>query len=352
MPRALFVVGNSGLNIRTGQALATEKDKDVTQAVFGQGPKDATRLGAGVYKQYGVAENGFQISSCQFAMHYFFENSTTLHQFLRNLTECTRINGYFIATCYDGQTVFNVLNDKEKGDSLTIMKDGRKMYEITKSYDQTGFPQDEMSLGYAIDVYQESIGKVFREYLVNFEYFTRIMEDYGFILVTKEEAKNMRLPNGSALFSELFSHMENETKFKPKNRDEYGTAHLMSAEERRISFMNRYFIFRKVRNVDVKKMSDVILKQTALLDRIGEENVLEMENAIKENQLATEETPAAIVPKKMKRKLTLKKFEPFSDEPAQPSEPSVQVIESSEPVEVTEFKIIGAPMKLKVKRKP
>jgi hypothetical protein len=224
---------------------------------------------------------------------------------------------------------------------MTIMKNDRKIYEITKQYDQTGFPAEEMSLGYAIDVYQESINKVFREYLVNFEYFTRVMEDYGFILVSKDEAKTMNMPNGSALFSELFTHMENELKYRPKNKDNYGTAQLMSPEERRISFMNRYFMFRKVRNVDVKKMAEVIMKQSELLDRMGEENVAEMEKIAEEVIPAPESETAA--PRKIKRKLTLKKFEVL---PEQVQEPLPQ----DEPVEVSEFKIIGEPIRLKVKR--
>jgi len=260
MPKVLFVNGDSGLNIRNGQALSTEKDRQITKAVFGNGPKDLTLLGKGVYNQYGIAESGFNVSSCQFAMHYFFENKTTFHQFLRNVTECTKLNGYFIGTCYDGMTVFNLLRDKSNGESMTIMKNQHKVYEVTKLYDQTGFPAEEMSLGYAINVYQESINQVFREYLVNFDYFTRIMEDYGFILITKEEAVSMNLPDGTGLFSELFNQMQLEIKQNKNRSQEYGTALYMSAEERRISFMNRYFVFKKVRNVDAKKMSEIILK--------------------------------------------------------------------------------------------
>ena len=33
----------------------------------------------------------FQIRSCQFALHYFFESETSLHSFLRNLSECTKV---------------------------------------------------------------------------------------------------------------------------------------------------------------------------------------------------------------------------------------------------------------------
>ena len=87
-------------------------NKQIINAVFGTGPKDATILGKGVYKNYGIADSGFNVSSCQFAMHYFFEDNKTVHSFLRNLSECTKVNGYYIGTCYDGETVFNLLRNK------------------------------------------------------------------------------------------------------------------------------------------------------------------------------------------------------------------------------------------------
>jgi hypothetical protein len=180
-------------------------------------------------------------------MHYFFENETKLHEFLRNISECTKVLGYFVGTCYDGKTVFNRLKTKINGESVSIMKDDKKIYEITKMYDQTGFPDDELSLGYAINVYQESINQVFREYLVNFEYFIRIMEDFGFVLATKEEAQKMNLPDSTGMFSELYTFMENEIKQYPKSVNDYKKAPYMTPEEKRISFMNRYFIFKKVR---------------------------------------------------------------------------------------------------------
>ena len=296
MPKVLFVNGDSGLNIRSAQALATEKDKQITKAVFGNGPKDITLLGKGVYNQYGIAEPGFNISSCQFAMHYFFENKTTFHQFIRNLAECTKINGYFVGTCYDGRTVFNLLQDKSNGESMTIMKNDRKIYEITKMYDQTGFPDEEMSLGYAINVYQESINQTFREYLVNFEYFTRIMDDYGFVLVAKEEATKMNLPDGTGLFSQLFAQMQQELKQNSKRNHDYGAAAYMSPEEKRISFMNRYFVFKKVRSVDAKKMADLILKQNIATEQIVNEILGEPESK-----------PAEAVEKQSIRKVAKKK---------------------------------------------
>jgi hypothetical protein len=189
-----------------------------------------------------------------------------------------------------------LLQDKNNGESMTIMKNDRKIYEITKMYDQTGFPDEEMSLGYAINVYQESINQTFREYLVNFDYFTRIMDDYGFILVTKEEATKMNLPDGSGLFSDLFAQMQQEVKHNSKRNQDYGAALYMSPEEKRISYMNRYFVFKKVRSVDAKKMADVILKQN-----------IATEQTVNEILGETEQKPAEVAEKKAIRKVAKKK---------------------------------------------
>jgi len=40
MPDALFVEGNTQFNIKDGEALRTERGKQITNAVFGEGPKD------------------------------------------------------------------------------------------------------------------------------------------------------------------------------------------------------------------------------------------------------------------------------------------------------------------------
>ena len=71
MPSALFVNGNSGVNIRNTDAMFSEQSKRITNAVFGEGPKDEGALGKAVYKQYGKGKKGFNIASCQFAVHYF-----------------------------------------------------------------------------------------------------------------------------------------------------------------------------------------------------------------------------------------------------------------------------------------
>ena len=270
MPHALFVNGTSSQLIRNGDALATPKDKEITMAVFGNGPKDVKQLGEGVYNQYGKAQEGFHVSSCQFALHYFWENKRTLHTFLRNVAECTRLNGYFIGTCYDGETVFKLLNNKNEGESVTIFDGKRKIFELTKQYSFTGFAPDDTSIGYPIHVYQETINKTFREYLVNFNYLVSALSDYGFVLVEDTAARKMGLPAATGLFSDMFNSMTSEIARNPSAKNDYGTASLLTTDEKRISFLNRYFVFRKATRVNTEKMFKQMMRQDIELPSVTE----------------------------------------------------------------------------------
>jgi len=301
MPKGMFVNGNSGLNIKNGDAMVTEKGKEIVRAVFGSGPKDEVLLGKGVYNLYGIANDGFNISSIQFSIHYMFENSEILHNFIRNVSECTKVGGYFIGTSYDGSLMYEQLQDKNEGESISIRENNKTIWQVTKSYSQTEFNDDETSLGYAIDVYQESINKTFREYLVNYEYFTRTMENYGFVQLTTDEVKQLNVPASQGNFSQLYKHMEQEVKSNKRRRDEYGQALNMSANERRISFLNRYFIFKKVGNVDAEVTATALTNKQPTV--VGVDSEVEEK---KEEDIPVS-SPKKLTKKKKKRVLKLKK---------------------------------------------
>ena len=249
-PKVLFVVGNSSKNIRSGEAMANEKGKQITQAIFGYGTHDEGKLGKGVYNQFGKGSKGFDLVSTQFALHYFFETNNTLQNFVKNISECCKVNGHFIGTCYDGLRVFRALENKKMGENIVIMEGKQKMWEITKQYDRDTFENNVSCLGYQIDVFQESINKVFGEYLVNFDYFIRVMENYGFIPISKAEATDMNLPSPIGSFEELFILMNSEIKEKRLRESNVGDSVNMSGKEKKISYLNNYFVFKKVRDVD------------------------------------------------------------------------------------------------------
>ena len=265
LPLAIFLQGNVELNIRRGEAFSSLRDKAIVKALFGQGPRDKTELGLGVYPHYGAAERGFHVTSCQFAVHYFFKDKQTLHALLRNIAECTREQGYFLCTCFDGNRVFDRLCAVDQGRTFELHapQSDHKMFGITKQYTHTEFPDDETSLGYAIDVYQDSINTHNREYLVHPSYFKREMENYGFVLVDAAEAKTCGFVSGTGVFDELFGQLEEQaTENKAMRRDMERALHMTPAEKT-ISFLNRYYIFKKVRTVTLRDDKDKDQKQSS-----------------------------------------------------------------------------------------
>jgi len=246
---AIFLQGNTSKNIRNGNAFGDDRYRKINFAIFGRGAKDRTQIGVVPYKHYGIGSNGFNISSCQFAMHYFFENINTLHSFLRNVCECTKLGGYYIATCYDGNQIFQWLQNKSAGQSMTVLKKDTKILEIVKEYNEDTFPDNEMSLGYKIKVFQESIDQYIEEYLVNFTLLIQLMRDYGFEIITAEEAKGFGFPSGCGSFKDLYLQMMQEIRNNPNLQKNVGMATQMSDEEKTISFLNKYCIFKKVNDV-------------------------------------------------------------------------------------------------------
>ena len=64
--------------------------------------------------------------------------------------------------------LFRKLRQKNENESVFLMsKENTKMWDVKKLYASNEFNDDESSLGYKIDVYQESINKTFSEYRVN-----------------------------------------------------------------------------------------------------------------------------------------------------------------------------------------
>ena len=214
--RGLFVQGDSSRQIKNGDGIIREYDKAVVRSVFGLDPK--RNIAKGVNDHYAVAKNGFNVSSIQFAVHYMFKNITTLTQFLQNLADCTALNGYFVGTCYDGQTVF----EKLKGKSfIEFESDGSPLCRITKRYKEETVYMNQTCLGYSINVLQNEIGVEHEEWLVFFPYFELIMKEYGFKLIEMKR------------FETIYTEIPER----------------MTDGEKELSFLNKTFLFQKERVV-------------------------------------------------------------------------------------------------------
>ena len=164
---------------------------------------------------------GFDTVSCQFSIHYFFKDKEILDAFLTNVSMSLKKGGRFIATCLNGSMVFDTLKDDD-----IISNDGDIMcWKITKRYNNTEFIPDDSSLGIMIDVYNESIGTTFKEYLVNLDYLESICVNYNLKLI-----ENVN-------FSKMFANL--------KDMD-YGSINNMTEDLKRYSFLNNYVVFEKI----------------------------------------------------------------------------------------------------------
>ena len=105
-----------------------------------------------------------------------------------------------------------------------IEDDKNNSWKISKKYSKNEFNPNESSLGYEIEVYNESIGETFNEYLVNFEYFISMCAKYNMRLVEKVD------------FKDIFGEISNI---------KYGNITAMNEELKTYSFLNSYFIFEK-----------------------------------------------------------------------------------------------------------
>lgn len=295
-PTCLFINGNSGLNLRNGSGIIDAKGKQIMNAVIGKGSKDKEVLGKIAYQNHGIGREGFDVVSNMFSTHYFFENVEMLNEYLRNISENCKINGYFIGTCYDGNKVFNMLRNKTYGESEYIVENQEKVWEIKKMYSNETFPADMTGVGMRVDVYQESINKMFPEYLVNFDYFKEVLELYGFDMIDADECKQFGVFTGVDSFQRLFNKMKNDVENKEIHIKKIGEALNMTDYEKQVSFLNNYFIFKKVRNVDASNVFKVQLdKANEVLDK-NKEKIEKMKDnlrVMKRNVV------------KLKRKITL-----------------------------------------------
>lgn len=183
---------------------------------------------------------GFDAAACMFSLHYFFKDRGSLDGFLRNLAETVKVGGLFVGCCFDGDTVASLLKDVPLDGVKRGNENGTDIWTITKRYDDaTGVvPPTDSGLGLGIDVNFISIGETYREYLVSFTYLTDRMREVGFELLEPAELEEMGLFNSTNMFEE--SH-----KMAAANGFDYP----MTPAVQTFSFLNRWFIFRRRRNV-------------------------------------------------------------------------------------------------------
>jgi mRNA (guanine-N7-)-methyltransferase len=237
VPKIIFAVGDSSKSIVTGEAGATPEDRDIMRSVFGKTSPEGALPPYLTNVMKRSFEKGADVVSCMFAIHYFFKDSASLDGLLANLSDTLKVGGYFIGCCFDGETVFNMLQSIETGHAKVGKDKNVQLWSIRKDYTADSLPADDTSLGLGINVEFISIGAAYTEYLVPFDLLVAKLKTIGVELLTQQEASHIGLAQSTSMFSKSYDMAKASKHTYP-----------MTPLEKEYSFLNRWFIFRR-RNV-------------------------------------------------------------------------------------------------------
>ena len=184
----------------------------------------------------GRAARKFNVVSCMFAVHYFFQTEDKLQGFLHNVSFNLKRNGIFIATFMDGDKVHELLEGSENG-----VAEGRKLdadipvWAILRRYAEYG---DNTRYGSHVDVFLENTNRLIPEFLVHFPTLVSKAAEFGLELVE------------TGLFSDTFARIKQQMAANPQARDRLSEDILALDKDpiqTRFSFLNRWVIFRQTR---------------------------------------------------------------------------------------------------------
>lgn len=149
--------------------------------------------------------NGFDVVTCFFAIHYFFQSQQKMNTFFYNIVSNLKLNGYFILTTFDNKQLYN--------HNYTVDTPDLKI--TPKSFNETPFNN-------SIEVYIKDsvLDQAREEYIVDFDFLVYTLKQYGLTLVE----------------SNLFEYFYKDWKTRNNTLD---------SQEKTLSFMNRYAVFIK-----------------------------------------------------------------------------------------------------------
>ena len=224
----MMIWGDSSKNILDGSCGKDLLNKNYLDVIYGNIPIESINNGKlrNFYNLGNIVskDGGFDIVSSQFSIHYYFKNDLALSTFLNNVSKSLKLGGRFVGTCLNGTEVFNTLKTE---DTVSSNLD-TLCWKITKKYKQTNFTPTNASLGMEIDVYNESIGATFTEYLVNIEYLEKICSKHGLTLLESNSFETLLTSEAS----------------------KYGKTKDINDNLKKYSFMNNYFVFEKTESKD------------------------------------------------------------------------------------------------------
>jgi hypothetical protein len=155
-----------------------------------------------------------------------FSDENTLAGFLGNLADTIKVGGHFIGCAADGDAIARMFAAADGEPTLTG-RDGRSdTWQMTKRYGSavgSTVPPSAAGLGLAVDVDFMANGITYTQYLISWPYLQAKLSECGLELVS------------SQMFSDTWTQAE-----------AVGDVYAMTDAIRRLSVLNRWWIFKRV----------------------------------------------------------------------------------------------------------
>lgn len=131
-----------------------------------------------------IGDFKFNVVSCQFTLHYFFEKPSMLENAIRNISNILENGGRFIGTGIDGNKIQEAVKDNYLIDSEYYVISREYQYEPTDLYGNKYYfkLREKNNTGTYFDFKQE-----IPEYLVNREELIRVCNKYNLKLIQIKE---------------------------------------------------------------------------------------------------------------------------------------------------------------------
>ena len=227
----LFAAGDCSKSIRNGKASDDVESKELLKYIFNKNKNTE-------FNKIGIFPTKFDVVSCMFSIHYFFENEEKLDGFIRNVAENIAEKGKFILTFMDKDLVKKIL----KTDGKAIGKDPISNATVWAIISNPDYYIDKSSVyNQKIDVFIENTGRLISENLVDLNILRTKLSRCDIQLVeteTFEESFNKKKKKINSIFETERTNQQKRDKITIDNLDK-------DENLKRFSFLNRWCIFQK-----------------------------------------------------------------------------------------------------------
>lgn len=173
--KTFLLLGNLNLNLADGSAALDNQNRYYLDVLYGRyKPAGRGKLEA----MYGIALNQFHLALSSFTIHYFLSTQEDFHQFMLNIQENVKDQGYFVVFCLDGRKVLESLgtNRSISGGSVWSISIPEETKDLPLKLETSPFGQKIIS-------YTDKFFKPIEENLVDCEFLTLEAAKYELKLV-------------------------------------------------------------------------------------------------------------------------------------------------------------------------